>query len=169
MQNSLSRIEREYILKNLAEFLPPLTLQQGSRFIAVAASSWRMNEARLELGIDLCSFSEDLPFRVHFRHKDRALFFDSSICRESSGILSVRIPPDICKVSEGSSTGGMKLLLPSFEPALELRESALFPLDEVFIDPSICFGREGVFGRLIAKLGLDADSFCDSALRVQAF
>lgn len=168
MQNSLSRIEREYILKNLAEALPSLTLQQGQRFITVPASSWQMSDERIGFDIDLRQFSETLPVRVHFRHKDRALFFDSRICREGS-VFFVPISADICKVVEDGRSGGMKLLVSSFEPALELRESALFPLDVVFIDPAVCSGREAVFGRLIAKLGLDSGVFRDSALACRLF
>lgn len=169
MPNSLSRIEREYILKSLAEFLPSLTLQQGSFFMTIEGSAYRVAGDKIDVTASVGGFIAKSTLCVHFRHKDRALYFDSAMIPDDSGSFSLRIPDEVFKVSDESRTDGARLLISSFEPALEVRESASFPLDVVFIDPLVCAGRETVFDRLIARIGLDVDKYRNSPLAYRLY
>ena len=169
MPNSLSRIEREYILKTLAELLPPLTLQQGSFFMTIEGSSYRVSGDKIDVNAAVCGFIDKSMLCVYFRHKDRALYFDSAIFPDGSGSFSLHIPGDVFKVADESRAGGMRLLISSFEPALEVRESASFPLDVVFIDPLVCTGREAVFDRLTARIGLHIEKFRNSPLAYRLY
>lgn len=77
MHNSLSRIEREYILRSFREDLPCLTvIVNGSSF---SVATYRLDGTTIVWDSDGSCRDMNGPARVSFTHKKKTMFFSTSI------------------------------------------------------------------------------------------
>ncbi|HHU37474.1 MAG TPA: hypothetical protein GXZ47_09655 [Treponema sp.] len=93
MQTSLSRIEREYILRSLKDELPPLTLFINTNSYIITKYQFIGNTLNWETDKILLPPGTS-SVQIHFMHKKHAMRFSAKLIRSGSRI-SCTVPQDI--------------------------------------------------------------------------
>jgi len=156
MQTSLSRIEREYVLLNLTEQRPPLSLLIRHILYSIPEKTYTIVNGAIAIDGLTSVFREALPVRVFFQHKKRGLVFQSTLIPVSGSEVSIEIDGDINKDNPeaGSDISG-KLTIHLQDKTHETVSLSAFPLDLILVDPAVCLGKGDVIDKLSAKVGLN--------------
>lgn len=155
MQTSLSRIEREYVLLNLTEQRPPLSLLIRHILYSIPEKTYTIVNGAIAIDGLTSVFREAVPVRVFFQHKKRGLVFQSTLIPVSGSEVSIEIDGDIGKDNPeaGSDLSG-KLTIHLQDITHETVSISAYPLDLILVDPAVCLGKADVIGKLSAKAGL---------------
>jgi hypothetical protein len=166
MPNLLNRIEREYVIGNLADTRPGLVLLRSERFFSVLAESYLVADEKIALdsshGISVASGTR---LTVHFAHRGRSLFFETSVVPGAGEKWSLAIPQEIFKADdEGRTDPVCRLHILLSDPPWEMQDSGLYPVDAVFIDPSRFERLQRKALDLLPVLGLSAAEWKNTLL-----
>ncbi|ULQ60148.1 hypothetical protein K7I13_02155 [Brucepastera parasyntrophica] len=94
MPSLLNRIEREYIVENMRDTLPALSVKTGADLYFLPEKKYTLRDEKIY------SPEKDFPVsegrtRVFFMHKFRGMFFDSDIQTDASGTPFLPLPDAI--------------------------------------------------------------------------
>lgn len=160
MPRLLSRIEREYVLKHMAETLPALSVRYGDAYLELAERSYTVDRDAIHYvspkNFGHVAIAASLPCEVRFSHRKRALSF-ASIISAGDGLIGIAIPEDFYKSADREAavaTCRLKAWFPGL--SIEFRDATAFPLGLEYIDPedasSSAIAMHKVVGRLCVEV-----------------
>jgi hypothetical protein len=160
MPVSLSRIEREYILQNLADTLPSLSILVGNNLLSLPDKSYSIEKETVSCSGFPWAPPEKTAVRVHFRHKQRGVFFNTILYREGSGYYRFTLPSEIYKeeLLPVSASQICKSKLTINKQVYESTASPLFNIESIQIDPEICLSGRDSMRKVAERSGLENDS-----------
>jgi len=155
MESPLSRIEREYVLRNMVEEKPDLLLVTGPECVSVPASGYLMEGDSLSFPPDSI-LSKDTAVRVYFSHRKRGIFFESALRTKGPGFPRiVRIGDRIFKEPNRARVEEYPQLrlLDDAHPVVA-NSAPWFPVEPVFPNASLFMDRREQIDVIADKLGL---------------
>lgn len=158
MQTPLSRIEREYILRNLGEALPPFSVLSGSRVIALPEACYECADERITLSqnaMELLSDTHRSPLRFCFYHKRRGMFFDLPRTAFEAGKRSFKVPENVfLEDLGGESRKGETFLMTYGGRRVSVTALRGYPLDSVLPDPAVLESKKRAMDKIAVKAGI---------------
>jgi len=155
MPVSLSRIEREYVVRNLEDMPSPLSILVDNTLVHVAENAYTLSGERISIHGWFQPEPRSYRIRVFFRHKQRGLFFLASAERLAPNGVSFTISNELFK--EDIATPGdraQKLEMRSGSRVFEARVVPAWPLDCVMIDPAVSLERETTIRKIAERVGI---------------
>jgi len=159
MPVSLSRIEREYVIRSLEDKPSPLSILAGNTLIHVPESSYAIGAERISVtGLSPGTF-ENPHIRVFFRHRQRGLFFNAKMEQLADGNVSFGISGELFKEDLGTAGTGVPRITVFFEAhSFEAAGSPAWPLDCVMVNPSVSLERSETIAKLAARAGIPGEN-----------
>ncbi len=158
MPVSLSRIEREYVVLNLEDQMPPLSLLAGATIYTIPGDAYSLKGETVSItGLFPCLALHD-SVRVFFRHKQRAMFFDSRFTSANAETWCAQLPSSIFmedSIHAGGKTNNIKIFLK--DRIFESTVSAIYPLADILVDPELCLLRAESMQKVASRAGIDAE------------
>lgn len=174
MPRSLSRIEREYVVKHMAEALPPLTVRFASGGVDVAGGAYRVERStifpRFE-GVLPRDIADGLPCKVLFSHRQRALSFASTFSVAGDAV-SIAVPEDVSTDDDRErafSLCSMKTRIGGVP--VSFADARDFPLAMDYATSEASEAASLALGKVLCRLGIAAaDGFARvAALRLREY
>ncbi len=154
MDPALTRIEREYVLRNMADEKPALLLVSGTNCVAVVPEDYAIETETLTLRVGL-PFPSMTEIRVFFSHRKRGIFFDSAIHTPGAGFsCSIPIGDRVYKESAAECDTSFPVLTVKTGPlAITARPASWFPVESFFPNASLFAERKNRIETLSERLG----------------
>lgn len=157
MPASLSRIEREYVIRSLEDIQSPLSILSDNTLFHVPGSAYEIDAERITVTGLFPGKRESLPIRVFFRHKQRGLFFNSIVEQLADGRVVFGISGELFKEDLGTSGSGFpRISIASESFSFEAISTPSWPLDCVMVNPAVSLERAETIDKLTAKAGITA-------------
>lgn len=156
MPVSLNRIEREYIIQNLKDVLPPLLILSGDILYTIPSRAYSIEEEFLSIKHTILNLETGTDCRVFFRHKMRGMYFFSKVIHAADNFFRCELSPDFF----------MEVVNPSFDSTDRVRFSwlgkvfesyttSVYPLECILVDPEICIEKSENIKKIARKAGID--------------
>lgn len=155
MPVSLSRIEREYVIQNLSEILPSLSLLCGQTLYLIQEKQYSITNGIL-CGIDSISeIQSGSTIRVFFRHKQRGMYFNCSYFTGNDGQYSISLDVEFFKDDFSiNSDPPVKAVVTIQDQIYEAFSTSSLPLDSIIVDPQVCHLRKESLQKIIERAGI---------------
>jgi len=155
MPVSLSRIEREYVVRNLEDMPSPLSILVDNTLVHIAENAYAISGDRISINCLFPLQFKSNRIRVFFRHKKRGLFFITSAEILAESQVSFSISSELYKEDLGAEDGfSPKLIMQSGVSIFEARAVPSWPIDCVMIDPEVSREREATIARIVLRAGI---------------
>lgn len=156
MPVSLSRIEREYVIQTLENVLPPLSLLIHETLYTIPEKTYSLTSGIVSLPQSFLGLSSGAPVRVFFQHRQRGMFFSSTLSSTASECLEFEIPSALCKDDANYSidqTSKTKMIIQGL--SYESIAITSCPLDYILVNPDICLQRLENMQKIALKAGIE--------------
>lgn len=156
----LSRIEREYVVKNLEESLPEISLLCGINLLSILEKTYSITSGIVSMDAECIKNEACKEIRVYFFHKKRGMYFDAVVRTKGAAILFA-IPDDIY-LEELKTDSGLNEILHLHIGKMKCKAVQIetLPLDAVLINPRILNMKKTVLDKISRRSGLkDSDPF----------
>lgn len=156
MPVSLNRIEREYIIQNLNDVLPPLSILSGDILYTIPSRTYSVEAGFLSFKNTILNLETETDCRVFFRHKMCGMYFFSKVIRTADNFFRCELSPDFFMEDVNQSldsTGRVRFSwLGNF---FESHTTAEYPLEHILVDPDVCIEKSETMKKIARKTGID--------------
>lgn len=156
MPVSLNRIEREYIIQNLNDVLPPLSILSGDILYTIPSRTYSIETGFLSFKDTILHLETGTDCRVFFRHKMRGMYFFSKVIRTTDNFFRCELSPDFFMedINQSFESTG-KVLFSWLGIFFESHTTAEYPLEYILVDPEICIEKLDNMKKIARKAGID--------------